>query len=63
MGAHQTSARGKPLAHLGARSNYNPRCIWACGLLPVPEPGSIPAKPPATDDPYAGDPFMLTHRE
>ena len=24
-----------------------PRCLWECGVLPMPEPGDLPVAPPA----------------
>eukprot|EP00972_Heterocapsa_arctica_P083016 12232486-Heterocapsa_arctica.AAC.1 len=50
MGGVQTSTGGKSYAYLGASHNYHPRCLWECGLLPTPDPSSMPKELPAMDE-------------
>eukprot|EP00972_Heterocapsa_arctica_P106181 15641877-Heterocapsa_arctica.AAC.1 len=53
----------KYLAYLGTRTNYHPRCLWECGLLPLPEANSLPGRPPTMDEPFSGAPVCLRHKE
>ena len=40
---------GRDLEAEACRANFEPRCLWECGVLPAPEPGDVPvpAVPPA----------------
>eukprot|EP00972_Heterocapsa_arctica_P007474 1090646-Heterocapsa_arctica.AAC.1 len=42
--------------HLGTRHNYHPRCLWECGLLPLPAPSDMPGKAPCMDEASTGEP-------
>ena len=41
---------GRKLAILGAATDWQPRCLWECGLLPTPAPGDCPPKPPTENE-------------
>ena len=36
------------------RAQCEPRCLWECGVLPVPDDGDVPAQPPT--GPTAAEP-------
>ena len=42
--------QGQKLARAGADSDWKPRCLWECGLLPAPHPGDCPPEPPSEAD-------------
>ena len=35
------------LARLGAKTDWQPRCLWECGFLLSPDPGDCPPAPPS----------------
>ena len=41
---------GSKFAILGAATDWQPRCLWECGLLPAPPPGDCPPKPPTENN-------------
>ena len=40
----------RKLALLGEASDWQPRCLWECGLMPAPFPDGCPPAPPAEAD-------------
>eukprot|EP00972_Heterocapsa_arctica_P068124 10060061-Heterocapsa_arctica.AAC.1 len=49
----------KSYAHLGTRHNFLPRCLWECGLLPLPQIGDLPPPTLAMDHAHTGDALAL----
>ena len=45
-----SEAQGKKLALLGEATDWQPRCLWECGLMPAPSPDDCPPNPPAEAD-------------
>ena len=41
---------GRKLARIGAAAEWQPRCLWECGLLPPPAPADCPRAPPSEGD-------------
>ena len=51
---------GRNLARLGAKTDWQPKCLWECGLLPSPgrAPAIAPPRPPpkrSAASPSSGD--------
>ena len=44
------SPEGKKLAVIGEATDWQPKCLWECGLMPAPSPDDCPPAPPAEAD-------------
>ena len=42
--------QGRKLALQGEATNWQPRCLWECGLMPAPTPDDCPPQRPAEAD-------------